>query len=50
VGFALREGAALIALVGVLLTGQQAGGFAMVGLVLVAMFFAWPRVDQIRGA
>lgn len=50
VGFALREGAALIALVGVLLTGQQAGGFAMVGLVLVAMVFAWPKADQIQGA
>ncbi len=47
-GFALREGGAAIALVGVLLTGQQAGGFAMAGLAIVAMVFAWPRLDQIQ--
>jgi hypothetical protein len=47
-GFAIREGAAFIALVGVLLTGQQAGGFAMAGLAVVTMVFAWPRGDQLQ--
>ncbi len=48
VGFALREGGALIALVGVLLTGEMAGGFTMAGLALVAMVLAWPRADQLE--
>jgi hypothetical protein len=48
-GFALREGGAFIALVGVLLTGQAVGGFAMAGLAIVAMVFAWPRMDQLQG-
>ena len=47
-GFALREGGALIALVGVLLTGQQTGGFAITGLAIVTMVIAWPRLDQIQ--
>jgi len=47
-GFAIREGAAFIALVGVLMTGQQAGGFTMAGLAIVAMVFAWPRPDQLQ--
>ncbi len=42
-GFALREGGAFIALVGVLLTGEQVGGFAMAGLALLSMVLAWPR-------
>jgi len=50
IGFALREGAGFIALVGVLLTGQQAGGFAMAGLAIVAMAFAWPRAEQLQNA
>jgi hypothetical protein len=48
-GFALREGAGFIALVGVLLTGRQAGGFALAGLAIIAMVFAWPRLDQLEG-
>jgi hypothetical protein len=48
IGFALREGAAFLALVGVLLTGQQAAGFAVAGLAIVAMVFAWPRADQLE--
>ena len=48
VGFALREAAALTALVGVMLTGQQVGGFAMAGLALVAMVLAWPRLEQLQ--
>lgn len=47
-GFAIREGAAFIALVGVLMTGQQAGGFTIAGLAIVAMAFAWPRLDQFQ--
>jgi hypothetical protein len=47
-GFAVREGAAFIALFGVLLTGQAAGGFAMAGLAIVAMAFAWPRMAQLQ--
>ena len=50
IGFALREGAGFIALVGVMLTGQQAGGFAMAGLAIVAMALAWPREEQIVNA
>jgi hypothetical protein len=46
-GFALREAGGLIALVGVLLTGRQAGGFAMAGLAVVSMALAWPRRDQL---
>jgi hypothetical protein len=49
VGFALREGAAFIALVGVLLTGRQTGGFAMAGLAVLSMIMAWPRADQLDG-
>jgi hypothetical protein len=48
-GFALREGAAFIALIGVLLTGQQTGGFAIAGLALLSMVLAWPRADQLEG-
>ena len=47
-GFALREGGAFIALVGVLLTGRISGGFAVAGLAILAMAFAWPRVDQLQ--
>ena len=46
--FALREGAAIIVLVGILLTGQQTGGFAVVGLALVAMILGWPRLSQLQ--
>ena len=48
VAFALREGGALIALVGVLLTGQQAGGFAMAGLAIVTMVIGWPRREDVE--
>ncbi len=48
VGFALREGAGLIALVGVLLTGQQGVGFAMAGLAVLSMILAWPRAEQLE--
>ena len=48
-GFALREGGAFVALVGVLLTGQMAGGFAVAGLAILAMVFAWPRAEQVTG-
>jgi hypothetical protein len=47
-GFAIREGAAFIALIGVLLTGQQTGGFAMAVLALLSMVFAWPRAEQLE--
>lgn len=46
-GFALREGAAFVALVGVLLTGRMAGGFAVAALALLSMAFAWPRKEQL---
>lgn len=49
VGYALMEGAALIALVGVILTGRSLGAIFMVGLALLAMVFAWPRADQLEG-
>jgi len=47
-GFALREGGAIVALVGVLLTGQLAGGFALAGLAVLSMVFAWPRAEQLE--
>jgi hypothetical protein len=46
-GFALREGGAFLALIGVLLTGSMPVGFATAGLAVVAMVLAWPRQDQI---
>jgi hypothetical protein len=48
IAFALREGAAIIVLGGVLLTGQQVGGFAVVGLALMAMILGWPRQSQLQ--
>ncbi len=48
VGFALREGAALVALVGVLVTGQRIGGFAMAGLAVLSMILAWPRSEHLE--
>jgi hypothetical protein len=48
-GFALREGAAFIALVGALLTGRLTGASAMVGLAVVTMILAWPRAEQLGG-
>jgi len=47
VGFALREGAGFLALVGAMLTGQVAVAALMVGLVFVSMILAWPREDQL---
>jgi hypothetical protein len=50
VGFALREAAAVVALVGAMLTGQLTGAFALVGLAIVTMFLGWPRGEQlVRG-
>jgi hypothetical protein len=49
VGFALREAAAFIALVGAMLTGQLVGAVFMVGLAFLAMVLAWPREAQLRG-
>jgi hypothetical protein len=48
-GFSLREGAALIALVGALLTGKVVGAIALVGWAIIAMLLAWPRKEQIEG-
>ncbi len=47
VGFALREAAAFIALVGAMLTGQMAGAAMVVGLALFAMILAWPTSDRM---
>lgn len=47
VGFALREGAAFIALVGAMLTGRLVGATYMVGLAFLAMVLAWPRMGQL---
>jgi hypothetical protein len=49
IGFALREGAALLALVGALVTGRMVGGAAVAALTLVTMVLAWPREEQIPG-
>jgi hypothetical protein len=45
--FALREGGALVALVGALLTGELAGGMAVASLAVVTMLLAWPREEQV---
>ena len=50
VGFALRDGATLIALVGAMLTGQLAGAAVLVGLAVLSMVMAWPRADQMGKA
>ena len=49
IGFSLREGAALIALVGAQLTGKVVGATAMVGWAIIAMILAWPRAGQLQG-
>jgi hypothetical protein len=49
IGFSLREGAALIALVGAQLTGKVVGAIAMVGWAIIAMILAWPRAEQLQG-
>jgi hypothetical protein len=49
IAFALREGAALIALMGVLMTGQQVRGFVVAGLAVAAMIYAWPKASHIDG-
>lgn len=48
VGFALREAAAFIALVGALLTGRLTGAIGVAGLAVFAMVLAWPRASQIE--
>jgi protein-S-isoprenylcysteine O-methyltransferase Ste14 len=45
--FALREGGALVALVGALVTGEMLGGVAVASLAVVTMVLAWPRAEQI---
>jgi hypothetical protein len=47
-GFALREGAAIVALVGIIVSGKQVGGFAVAGLAVVTMVFSWPRLSQLQ--
>ncbi|MGW8323066.1 MAG: hypothetical protein ACWGSD_16070, partial [Thermodesulfobacteriota bacterium] len=49
IGFSLREGAALIALVGAQLTGKVVGAIAIVGWAIIAMILAWPRAEQLQG-
>jgi hypothetical protein len=48
IAFAVREVAAFIALVGVLLTGQQIRGFVVAGLAVAAMIYAWPRASRAQ--
>lgn len=48
IAFALREFGAFIALLGVLLTGQQAGGFAMAGLAIISMVIGWPKRGDVE--
>lgn len=49
VATALREGAALMALVGVLLTGSWWPGIGIVGLAALSILFGWPREAQLEG-
>jgi hypothetical protein len=48
IAYAIREGAAIMALVGVLLTGRTGMGSAVVGLAIVAMILAWPKTSQLE--
>ena len=45
---ALREGAALMALVGILLTGSWSPGIGVVGLAVLTILLGWPREAQIQ--
>jgi|GEM_PF-1351007 len=45
--FALREGGALVALVGALVTGEMLGGLAVASLAVFTMLLAWPRAEQV---
>lgn len=45
---ALREGAAFLALVGVLLTGSWAPGIGVVGLAILTILLGWPKEAQIE--
>ena len=49
IGFSLREGAALFALVGAQLTGEVVVAIALVGWAIIAMILAWPRAEQLQG-
>jgi hypothetical protein len=49
VSMAIREGAALMALVGVLVTGEFKLGMAVAGLAVVLILLGWPRRSQIEG-
>jgi hypothetical protein len=48
IGFSLREGAALFALVGAQLTGKVLAAIAIVGWAIIAMILAWPRAEQLK--
>ena len=37
-----------VALVGAMLTGQLVGAIVVVGLAIISMVPAWPRVDQMQ--
>lgn len=45
---ALREGAAFMALVGVLLTGSWPPGIGVAGLAVLTILLGWPREAQIQ--
>ena len=49
IGMALREGAALMAIVGVLLTGEVTPGMTVAGLAVVLILLGWPRKSQLEG-
>jgi hypothetical protein len=48
VATALREGAALMALVGILLTGSWTPGIGVVGLAVLTILLGWPKEAQIE--
>lgn len=48
VGMALREGAALVAVVGALLTGDLAWGLGLAAVVLLAMTLALPSKSKLE--
>jgi len=48
IGFAIREGAALFALVAALITGNVLWGLGLAGLATFGMILAWPGEDALR--
>ncbi|MFC1660143.1 hypothetical protein ACFL3S_01580 [Gemmatimonadota bacterium] len=49
IAMGLREGAAFMALVGIMLTGSWTPGIGVAGLAILTIVLGWPRETQIQG-